>query len=105
MYPKRNDSFLYTCKESFFLGVDPLSFEARNSFTYKTLAEIAVTLFVDKKYNYFLNYLGEEKYRCNVWAAHLILEYGNPDMSMLNMCKEILAASYSNADGAFDFDV
>jgi hypothetical protein len=98
MYPKRNDSFFYTCKESFFLGVHPLNPEARLSSSYKMLAEIALAWFAENKYNWFLHYLSEDKYQCKVWAAHLILEFGKPDSSMIKECNAILQEAHASMD-------
>ena len=92
MYPQRNDSFLYSCKESFFLQLNPLHPQIRHFKIYQTLAGIAQAYFAEGQFSQFLSFLVEEKYHCNVWAAHLILEFGNPDMSMVNICREIIAA-------------
>jgi len=90
MYPQRNDSFLYTCKENFFLGIHPLSVDVISLEGYQTLVEISKAFFREGRYELFLNYLQEGKYLCDVWAAHLILKFGNPDASVLAECEKVI---------------
>jgi len=90
MYINKNDSFLYTCKENYFLGIHPLSADSKIFKGYKTLVEIAKAFFDQNRYDLFLNYLNEEKYLCDVWAAHMIVEFGSPDVAVKEICIKIL---------------
>lgn len=90
MYINKNDSFLYTCKENYFLGIYPLSADSKLFKGYQTLVQIAKAFFEQNQYDLFLNYLTEEKYLCNVWAAHMILEFGSPDAAVKEICQNIL---------------
>lgn len=90
MYVQRNDSFLYTCKEAFFLGIHPLRSESQTSEGYQALVSIFKGIPDSKKVELFLDYLGEEKYYCNLWAAHLMLQFSKLNPELQRKCREVL---------------
>ncbi|WP_207536105.1 hypothetical protein [Desertivirga arenae] len=90
MYVKRNDSFLYTCKETFFLGIHPLSSDSKNSEPYKSLVAIFNAIPESNRSELFLHYLLEEKYNCDLWAATILLQFSKPSAEIVKKCKEVL---------------
>lgn len=87
---RKNSSYLFYCKEYCFLGIRPSDIESRKSTEYLNLVKIAKLYFDNNLQNEFSGYLMEYQYIVQLWTAHLILEYGNPDSKLKENCvKEI----------------
>ncbi|HVU55805.1 MAG TPA: hypothetical protein VHD83_12165 [Puia sp.] len=85
------DEFLITCKRNYFDKVTPSNAESKQKEGYKKLVSIANEYFKGNKYGEFAGFLQEGQYFIQLWAAHLVLEYGIPDrelmLSALNLIK------------------
>jgi hypothetical protein len=53
---------------------------------YKTLIDIARYYFENDLYDDFAQYFMEGQYFIQLWTAHLILEYGQPDLKLKKRC-------------------
>jgi hypothetical protein len=83
---RNNSSYLFYCKQYYFLKINPADSKSRNSKEYKTLVEIAKLYFENNMQSDFASYLMEYQYIVQLWTAHLILEYGNPDKELKTAC-------------------
>jgi len=95
-YPQKNTSFLFTCKENYFLGIWPADNDSLGKPGYKALIQIARAHFDAGLYDSFLAYFKESRYLIQLWAAHLILEYGKPANEIKEQCLEIISLYISN---------
>jgi hypothetical protein len=73
------DEFLLTCKKNYLDKVTPSNAESKSKKGYLRLIEIAKEYFRNNKYKTFAGFFQEGQYFIALWAAHLILEYGNAD--------------------------
>ena len=96
-YPQKNTSFLFTCKENYFLGILPADKDSLEKPGYKALIQIAKTHFDAGLYDSFLAYFKESRYLIQLWAAHLILEYGKPADEIKEQCLDIISQYISNS--------
>ena len=84
------DRFLIKCKENYFKGIRPANLTSKHLPDYKFLVNIAKDYFDNNKEVTFSEFFKEGQYFIELWAAHLILEYGNPDFQMKKRCLEII---------------
>lgn len=79
MDKKNSDSFLILCKEIYLDGVTPPPNKSNsNNEKYIMLIAIAKEYFKNEEYDEFAGFFMEGQYFIQLWAAHLILEYGSP---------------------------
>jgi hypothetical protein len=83
---QKNASYLFYCKEFYFTGIKPTDFISNKNNGYKILIEIAQLYFEKNLLEEFATYLMEGQYFIQLWTAHLILEYGNPDEKLKELC-------------------
>jgi hypothetical protein len=83
---RKNSSYLFYCKEYYFLKIKPSDSESRKSKEYQNLVEIAKLYFENDLQTEFATYLMEYQYLVQLWTAHLILEYGKPDEELKTAC-------------------
>jgi hypothetical protein len=83
---QKNSSYLFYCKEFYFAGIKPTDFISNKNNGYKVLIEIAKLYFEKKLLEEFATYLMEGQYFIQLWTAHLILEFGNPDEKLKELC-------------------
>jgi hypothetical protein len=83
---QKNTSFLFLCKDAYFKKIRPADSESRLSEEYKSLVEIGKIYFDNNLVENFGMYLKESQYRIQLWTAHLILEYGNPNNNLRQQC-------------------
>ncbi len=96
---QKNSSYLHYCKEFYFLNIRPSNEENRESKEYKLLVEIANLYFKNNLHDNFAGYLMEYQYLVQLWTAHLILEFGNPDDNLIKVClNEIIKYSKTPLD-------
>lgn len=84
------DAFIIQCKSNYFLGIRPAHQNSKNTNGYKTLVQIAKYYFNADRYDDFLGNFIEGQYFINLWAAHLMLEYGQPNESQKEKCLDII---------------
>ena len=82
--------YLFTCKSNYFSVIRPADNNSKNEQGYKTLVQIAMTYFDNNRYNDFAGFFMEGQYFVDLWTAHLILEFGNPDQNLIDTCIEII---------------
>ena len=82
--------YLFQCKDNYFDGLRPANKESRNTDGYKRLVELAHEFFSGGKLDEFAGFFLELQYSVNLWTAHLIVEYGNPNQILFGDCIEII---------------
>lgn len=87
--------YLFSCKENHLNAIRPADTNSKNLEGYKKLVAVAKTYFENNQLDNFADYFQEYQYAVNLWTAHLIIEYGQPDNRLLNRCLEIIE-SYSD---------
>jgi hypothetical protein len=85
---EKNASFLFHCRENYFAGIRPCDLNVRSTHGYKNLVEIARLYFANNLIDSFAGHLENGHYFIQLWAAHLIIEYGHPDTELKNLCLE-----------------
>jgi hypothetical protein len=89
--------YLFTCKDNYFAGIRPADSDSKNKDGCKSLIEIAQSYFAENKEEDFAGYFWEYQYCVNLWTAHLILEYGQPDKKLIEKSLEIIER-YSDSE-------
>lgn len=92
---RNNSSYLFYCKEYYFLKIKPSCSKSLKSKEYQNLVEIAKLYFANNLQTEFAGYLMEYQYLVELWTAHLILEYGNPTAEITTACLDEIK-KYSN---------
>ena len=93
---QKSDLFLMQCKQNYLDGIFPGDDAIKQSKEYLILKDIAQSYFNEDQYEDFEGFFMEDKYLIQLWAAHLILEYGNPTDNLKQKClKEIEKYSQS----------
>jgi len=82
--------YLLICKSNYFSKIYPTDNISKDSPGYKTLQLIAQSFFDEEKHIDFAGFLMEAQYFVDLWTAHLILEYGNPDKKLSEECIAII---------------
>jgi hypothetical protein len=82
--------YLFTCKNSYFLKIYPADDNSKHTDVYKRLIEIAKSFFNSDRQKYFAGFLEESQYRVSLWTAHLILEFGKPNKSLIENCLNLI---------------
>ena len=86
----KSDDFLWQCRANYFIGIRPGDQNAKNLDGYKVLVEIAKEYFRDERYDAFIGFFQEGQYFIQLWAAHLLLEYGKPKPQIRAMSLKII---------------
>ena len=89
-------SFLYQCKQNFFNGITPSNKDSFEKEGYKLLISIAKEYFENNRYEDFSCYLTEGQYFVSLWAAHMIVEYGKPNTSLLFSALDVIREHSDN---------
>ena len=87
---QNQDSFIIQCRTNYLSGIRPAHQQSKNTEGYKALVQIAQSYFDANKYDDFVGNFMEERYFINLWAAHLMLEFGQPNESQKEHCLEII---------------
>jgi hypothetical protein len=87
---EKKASFLVICRSNYFNDIRPAEQASQKSPGYMEAVAVAKTYFTTGKQEDFRGYLKEGKYLADLWAAHLILEYGQPTPALINECLEII---------------
>ena len=83
---KKNASYLFYCKDNYIKGIRPSDINGKEKEGYKNLVEIAKLYIDNNLQDSFSGYLTEGHYFVQLWTAHLILEYGQPDTKLKKLC-------------------
>ena len=92
----QSDSFLIQCRRNTFDNIYPADETAKLTDGYKTLKDISEKYFKNNKQDEFANYLMEGQYFVQLWAAHMLLEYGSPAEYLTIKCLDEIK-KYSNS--------
>ena len=85
-----HDSFIVQCRTNYFLGIRPANQQSMNTDGYKALVKIAKRYFDADRHDDFAGNFMEGQYFIDLWAAHLMLEYGQPNERQKEQCLEII---------------
>jgi hypothetical protein len=92
----QSDSFLIQCRQNTFDNIYPADESVKSTDGYKTLKDISENYFKNNKQDEFANYLMEGQYFVQLWAAHMLLEYGSPSKYLTTKCLDEIK-KYSNS--------
>ncbi|HEV3413407.1 MAG TPA: hypothetical protein VG101_13075 [Puia sp.] len=87
---QKADSFLITCKQNYFEKVRPADIQSKARPGYIKLVEIAKEYFSNNEYEYFAGFFQEGQYFIELWAAHMLLEYGRPNQKLASFSLAII---------------
>jgi hypothetical protein len=82
--------FLFICKNNFLNSIRPADKGAKAQDGYQKLVDISKVYFDANQIDAFTSYFQEHQYCVNLWTAHLILEYGNPNSKLAKECLDII---------------
>lgn len=71
--------YLFQCKANYFDNIRPSNEKTFENESVNKLVNIAKYYFENDKKEEFLKFFAEYQYCVNLWTAHLVLEYGNPN--------------------------
>jgi hypothetical protein len=83
-------SFIVICRDNYIKKITPSN---KDSFTYegyRKLVDIAKAYFDAKELESFVEYFQDGQYFINLWAAHLLIEFGNPPVNWRDKALEII---------------
>ena len=87
--------FLMLCKSNYEDNKSPIHNGVLSIDKSDKLAQMAVNYIEEHKLEEFSNFFMESQYLVNLWAAHLILEFGKPSKDIESEAIEIIKR-YSN---------
>ncbi len=82
--------YLFQCKSNYYDNIRPSRRESFNEDGYLMLVEIAKTYFAKDELSHFAAFFQEYQYCVNLWTAHLIIEYGEPNIDLKRKAIEII---------------
>jgi len=82
--------YLSQCKENYYNGIRPSNKRSYQEVGYEALVEIAKDYFMKGEIEKFAKFFQEYQYSVNLWTAHLIIEYGNPNKKIKGDAFEII---------------
>lgn len=85
-----DDIFLIQCKKNYQDNIRPSDEDSFNKIGYCKLIDISKKYFEKGDIGKFLTFFEEYQYNVNLWAAHLILEYENPNELITYEALEII---------------
>ena len=74
------------CKKNYFDEIFPADNTKKQTKGHIILKDIALRYFAENKYDELERFFMEGQYLIDLWAAHLILEYGSPTESLKQKC-------------------
>lgn len=88
--PGKRASFMVACRTNYFNDIRPSDPGARKTGGYNEAVSIAQAYFREGRGEVFRTYLAEAKYLADLWAAHLLLEYGQPEATLQRECLGVI---------------
>ena len=76
---KKGDDFLWQCKSNYIKGITPSNPDFYTDEDYLKVIDIGLQYINAGEVKEFSFFLRESQYFVPLWAAHIILQYGNPD--------------------------
>jgi hypothetical protein len=93
---KTDDRFIMQCRQNTFEGIYPGDQTIKSTKGFSILKEIAQSYFKENKYEEFAGFLMEGHYFIQLWAAHLILEFGSASEELQQKAFEQIKAYTEN---------
>lgn len=84
------DSFLMQCRQNYFDGITPSNKQGYLKEGYKKIVFFAKQYFEKGEYEEFAACFVEGQYLIPLWAAHMLIEYGNPNKELLQASIDII---------------
>jgi len=81
---KLGTEYLLQCKANYFDNITPSNKDGYDKLGYHKLVEIAKEYFENGGLEIFAGFFQEYQYIVDLWTAHLIIEYGNPNEAIKN---------------------
>lgn len=78
------------CRTNYFNDIRPADPQTKKTGGYLEAVATARHHFTSGKEDAFRAYLVEAKYGADLWAAHLLLEYGQPDGAVRKECLDVI---------------
>lgn len=88
--PAPKTSFLVVCRTNYFHDIRPADPLSQKTPGYAVAVAIAKACFASGQQEAFRAYLSEGRYASDLWAAHLILEHGQPDAGGVKECLQVI---------------
>ncbi len=82
--------FLTQCKINYLKGITPSDFKKNDTEDYMNLIDIGKLYIKKGQLENFSYFLGEGQYFVALWAAHIIIEYGDPDKQLYRDCLDTI---------------
>ena len=82
--------YLSQCKLNYINNVRPNIKNKYNIESYKKIKDIALKYFNEGKIEEFSDFFLEPQYNTDLWTAHLILDYANPNQILKEKALEII---------------
>jgi hypothetical protein len=84
-------SFITQCKVNFFNKITPANKTLWDTEGYKSIVAISKSYFKAGKKDEFMKYFQDGQYFIQLWAAHLLIEFGNPsEIEMMSALRIII---------------
>lgn len=85
-----SDNFLIACKQNKINNITPSNQKNFSTPGYEEVVNISKEYFNKGKYEEFAEFFQEGHYLIPLWAAHMLLEYGNPPHNIINDSIEVI---------------
>jgi hypothetical protein len=85
-----DNKFIFQCKKNYLDKIRPSDKDSFNVLGYQILINIAKIYFEKGEIEKFSSFFQEFQYNINLWTAHLILEYGQPNEIIKGEAIEII---------------
>jgi len=82
--------YVVQCRYNTLNGITPSNPEKYNTGEYKAVIEIGKKYIEEKGLTEFSKNFQGDQYFVELWTAHIIFEYGNPDPNLKAECVEII---------------
>ena len=94
-----NRNFIIECRDVYFKKITPASELTRRSLEYLELIDVAREIVAKKGLEFFSFYFQEGQYFVDLWTAHIILEYMEPDKTLkeqsINIIRNYSTSTFS----------
>lgn len=84
------DKYLVKCKENYLKGITPSNSRQIEEEAYKETVAIAIACIKTYGVENFSSFFQESQYLVNLWTAHFILKYANPDDKLKSKSLEVI---------------
>lgn len=84
------DQYIMQCRYNTLNGITPSNREKNSTAAYKAVIDIGKKYISERGVPEFTGHFQGEHYFIELWTAHIIFEYGNPDPDLKAQCIEII---------------